>query len=80
MRVKCDFCKKEFFAAPYLFNHAVKKEHHPVECYDELMAKCDAMFLCVFCGQTFVKNFSREVTNIDIERIAFGGRSNENGE
>ena len=75
IKVRCDFCKKEFFAEPYLFNHTVKKERHPIDLCDELIAKCDARCLCVFCGQTFVKNFSREITKSDIERIVLDGRS-----
>ena len=80
MKVRCDFCKQEFCATPYLFNHAIKKQHNPFECHDEFLAKCDARFLCNFCGQIFVKNFSREIFKSDIERIALGERSNENAE
>ena len=74
IKVKCDFCRKEFFAEPYLFNHSVQKEKHPIDLYSELIARCDARCLCVFCGQTFVKNFSAQITNSDIERIVFSER------
>ena len=80
MKVKCDFCKQEFCSTPYLFNHDLKKKLLPISQSYCCEAKVDARFLCVYCGEIFVKNFSKEITPRDVERIVFGERSKENAE
>ena len=80
MKVKCEFCKREFCAPPYLFNHSIKKEFFPISQSYGYEAKCDARFLCIWCGQSFVKNYSTEISPSDIELIVLGERSNENAE